>query len=226
MPRRPRYELRGIAFHVMNRAVRGTRLFKTNRDFEAFANIVSDGLKRSQSRVRIHSFQVIENHWHFVMTCDRIADLSTYMHWMQGTHANNWAGAHRARGRGYVYQGRYKAVPVQTSTSLLRVCRYVERNALRKNLVAAAEHWTWGSLYSRCNNCYPIPLSPWPIPQPDNWIEIVNTPQTEAELRDLRRCIRRDQPIGDAEWAAAVAPFAGLTIRSIGRPRKSEPSDD
>lgn len=221
MPRRPRHELRGIAFHVMNRAVRGTVLFRTNRDFAAFAAIVTEGVQRSRKRVRIISYQVLGNHWHIVIICDRIADLCAFMHWVEGTHANRWAGAHKARGRGYVYQGRYKSVPVQTSTSLIRVCRYVDRNALRKNLVASAEHWAWGSLYSRCNNSYPIPLAEWPIPQPDNWIELVNTPQTEAELRDVRRCIRRDQPIGDEDWAHNIAPLLGLTIRPIGRPKKT-----
>lgn len=221
MPRRPRHTLDGIAFHVMNRAVRGTQLFRTSRDFEAFADIVTKGLKRSNNRVRIISYQVLSNHWHLGMTCDRIADLSTFMHWMEGTHANNWAGAHKSRGRGYVYQGRYKSVPVQCNTSLIRVCRYIERNALRKNLVRAAEDWAWGSLYARCNNWHPIPLSPWPISQPDNWIEIVNTPQTEAELRDLRTCVRRDQPIGDPEWAKTVGPIFGLTLRPVGRPKRN-----
>ncbi|HYE89164.1 MAG TPA: transposase [Vicinamibacterales bacterium] len=213
--------MEGIAFHVMNRSVRGSKLFLTNRDFEAFASVVCEGLDRSQGRVRILSFQVLDNHWHFAITCDRIADLSNYMHWMEGTHANRWAGAHNARGRGYVYQGRFRAVPVQTSTSLVRVCRYIERNALRKNLVGAAEQWAWGSLYAQCNNFHVIPLSPWPIPQPENWIELVNTPQTEAELRDLRKCIKRDQPIGDLVWAKHVSSLLGLTMRPVGRPKKN-----
>jgi putative transposase len=222
MPRRPRHELSGVAFHVMNRAVRGTTLFETQRDFEALADIMRDGLARSD--VDVLSYQVMRNHWHFVMTCARVADLSDLMHWFTGTHANNWAGAHRARGRGYVYQGRYKAVPIQTSHSLLRVCRYVERNALRQNLVSAAEHWAWGSLHAQCNNCHPIPLTEWPIPQPSNWIELVNTPQTETELADLRECVSRDRPIGDPDWVRAVAPFLGLTLRSIGRPKKRSPA--
>ena len=83
MPRRPGHELRGIAFHALNRAVRGTKLFKTSRDFEAFAEIVSEGLERSHHRVRIIAYQVLSNHWHFGMTCDRIADLSQFMHWME-----------------------------------------------------------------------------------------------------------------------------------------------
>ena len=91
----------------------------------------------------------------------------------------------RSRGRGYVYQGRFKSVPIQTSTSLIRVCRYIERNALRKHLVKAAEDWAWGSLHAQCNNRHLIPLTPWPIPQPENWIELVNTPQTEVGLREI-----------------------------------------
>lgn len=219
MPRRPRHTLTGIAFHVMNRSVRGSKLFLTHRDFEAFAAVVNEALERAHGRIRTHNFQVLDNHWHFSISCDRIADLSTYMHWMEGTHANRWAGAHNARGRGYVYQGRFKAVPVQTTTSMIRVCRYIDGNALRKNLVKSAEHWAWGSLYAQCNNCHLIPLSPWPIPQPDNWLALVNTPQTVSELDELRRCIRRDLPIGDAEWAATVAPLLGLTTRPVGRPK-------
>jgi putative transposase len=158
------------------------------------------------------------------MSCKRIADLSRLMHWVEGKHANNWAGAHEARGRGYVYQGRFKSIPVQTSHSFLRVCRYVERNALRANLVASAGQWTWGSLYARCNDYYPIPLSKWPVAMPDNWVELVNQPQSAEELDDIRRCIKRDRPIGDPNWVKAVAPFVGLTLRNRGRPKKLDPA--
>src|SRR5688500_741178 len=135
MPRRPRHKLSGVVFHVMNRAVRGTTLFAKNADFEALARIMREELVLSP--VKVLSYEVMDTHCHPVLTCHRVADLSKFMHRFEGRHANNWAGAHRARGRGAVYQGRFKAVPVQTSHSLYRVCRYVERNALRKNLVAA-----------------------------------------------------------------------------------------
>jgi putative transposase len=222
MPRRPRHALTGVVFHVMNRAVRGTTLFETDGDFDAFARTFTEGL--SDSPVELIAYQVMRNHWHCIMSCDRVADLSKLMHWVEGKHANNWAGAHNARGRGYVYQGRFKSIPVQTSHSFLRVCRYVERNALRQNLVAAAEDWTWGSLYSRCHDYYPIPLGKWPIPLPENWVELVNQPQSDAELADLRDCINRDWPIGDPEWVKAVAPFVGLTLRRRGRPKKISPA--
>jgi hypothetical protein len=65
-----------------------------------------------------------------------------------------------------------------------------------------------------------IPLADWPILRPDNWIEIVNAPDSEAEVNDLRRLLRLNQPVGDADWQIAVAPYLGLTLRKRGRPMK------
>lgn len=218
MPRRLRRSLQGAVFHVMNRAVRRTILFETEADYVAFTRVVCEALLRF--KVTIISYSLMPNHWHLVVICETITELSRCMHWLEGTHANRWNGAHGTRGLGAVYQGRFKAVPVQKNVSVHRVCRYVERNALRKGLVARAEDWRWSSLYAMCNNCNDIPVAKWPIPRPSNWIEFVNTPQTDAELDALRDAIRRNHPVGSPSWAAAVAPFVGLTLRRRGGQRK------
>lgn len=222
MPRRRRRSLQGAVFHVMNRAVRRTVLFETDVDYQAFVGLVCEAF--TNTKIKIVSYQLMPNHWHFVMICERIEELSKRMHWLESTHGNRWNGAHGTRGTGAVYQGRFNAVPVQKNESVLRVCRYVERNALRKGLVATAEAWRWGSLYAMCENRDVIPLASSPIPRPSNWVEIVNTPDNEAELADLRRLLRRNRPVGDPAWQAAVAPFVGLTMREKGRPRKMDPT--
>lgn len=222
MPRRLRCGLQGAAFHVMNRAVRKTILFEKDADFEAFIAVVLESL--TKIRVEIIAFELMPNHWHFVVTCDRIEEISKWMHWVTGTHANRWNGAHGCRGSGAVYQGRFRAVPIQRGISLIRVCRYVERNALRKGLVSAAENWVWSSLHSVRNNCDLIPLAQWPILKPENWLELVNSDETSQEFDDLRLCIRRNQPIGDPDWQKAVAPFIGQTMRRRGRMKKRVPT--
>lgn len=221
MPRRRRRSLQGAIFHVMNRAVRRTVLFETADDYDAFVRLVREALSRY--RVKVIAYCLMPNHWHFVTICEHLEELSRCMHWLESTHANRWNGAHGTRGSGAVYKDRFKAVPVQKNESVQRVCRYVERNALRKGLVPAAEAWAWSSLYALCQNCDVIPLTSWPILRPHNWVEIVNTPETEVELADLRRMIALNRPIGDPEWQAAVAPYVGLTIRPRGRPGKNGP---
>lgn len=218
MPRRLRHGLQGTVFHVMNRAVRQTTLFEKDADYDAFLKVTAEGLARF--KVKVIAFEVMPNHWHFVVICDRIEEVSNWLHWVTATHALRWNLARGTRGRGAVYQSRFKAVPVQRETSLIRVCRYVERNALRSGLVRSAESWRWGSLYAVCQNCHTIPLAHWPILRPTNWIEIVNQPDDQVDIEALRTTLSRNQPIGDVKWQEAVAPFIGLSMKKVGRPKK------
>ena len=221
MPRRLRHNLQGTVFHVINRAVRRATIFEGPTDYAAFLKVVREGLSRSS--VQIIAYCVMPNHWHFVVICDRIEDLSRLMHWITGTHAQRWHAAHGTRGTGSLYQGRFIALPVQTDGYLVRVCRYVERNPLRAQLADKAEQWPWSSLAGPREFCDTISLAPWPILRPPNWIEIVNRPETVAELAAMRQMVRRNHPIGEPAWQRAVAPFCGLSLRPIGRQAKRKP---
>src|SRR5262249_273583 len=88
-----------------------------------------------------------------------------------------------------IYQGRFKSFPIQEGDHLLAVCRYVERNALRANLVPQAQKWRWSSLWHREHQTQVPWLSDWPTPIPAKWTAYVNRPESEAELRALRRCV-------------------------------------
>jgi putative transposase len=102
------------------------------------------------------------------------------------------------------------------------VLRYVERNPLRANLVERAEDWFWSSLAWRTGGKRPAMLTKWPVSCPRNWIDHVNTPQTEAELIALQHSIDRGTPFGDPRWNQRVATRLGLksSLRPRGRPRK------
>jgi putative transposase len=62
----------------------------------------------------------------------------------------------------------------------------------------------------------------WPLPRPRTWLELVNTPQTDAELDAIRAAIRRGRPLGSEQWQKHIAKWLGLesTLRPRGRPRK------
>ena len=68
---------------------------------------------------------------------------------------------------------------------------------------------------------FPI-LSTWPLPRPTDWLQIVNQPQTEAEVAALRCCVNRGRPFGDPNWVTDTAKRLGLesTIRPRGRAKK------
>ncbi|MEZ6132606.1 MAG: hypothetical protein R3C59_28400 [Planctomycetaceae bacterium] len=75
---------------------------------------------------------------------------------------------------------------------------HTQRNVLRANLVELAEDWKYSSLWPRQNSRQTDTqiLAEWPIPKPRQWRSLVNKPQTEAELKALRQCVRKGSPFG------------------------------
>ena len=76
-------------------------------------------------------------------------DLSEVMRWLTVTHTQRWHAHYHTSGTGPLYQGRFKSFPVESDEHFLTVARYVERNALRANLVERAQDWRWSSLWRR-----------------------------------------------------------------------------
>jgi putative transposase len=217
MARSRRRTFGGVIYHVLNRAARKTTIFRTEQDYDAFLRVLNEALRRTP--VRIFAYIVMPTHWHFLLQPEGDQDLSRFIHWLATTHSRRWNIAHRKCGEGAVYQSRFKAVAVQDGVNLLRVWRYVERNALRANLVARAEDWRWSSLAApRESNSL---LSATPIELPRDWIEIVNEPQTDIELQAIRIATERECAFGEQSWQTLMAQRGGHKHSRRGRPTRS-----
>ena len=222
MPKRLKEGSAGLVFHVLNRAVRRARLFNHSSDYRAFMRVFAEAQVRVP--LRLLAYCVMPNHFHLVAWPSRDDELSEFMHWLTLTHSKRWHVYRGTNGTGSVYQGRFKAFPVQTDRHFLTVCRYVEQNPLRARLVDRAEDWTWSSLSDRCKNCHRVNLTKWPIPLPADWVGLVNQLETTA-VSKIRRSVVRSRPYGELEWAERTAKQVGLeaSLRPLGRPRKRTP---
>jgi putative transposase len=228
MSRGPRHAPGGLVYHALNRAVARLPLFEKPGDYEAFLRVLAEAL--DQVAMRVLAFCLMPNHWHMILWPWEDGDLSAFCRWLAHTHSMRWHAHYHTSGTGHIYQGRFKAFAVESDEHLYTACRYVERNALRANLVARAEDWLWGSLWRRVHgDKQPRPLlSPWPAPMPADWVGHVNGPQTEAELEALRRSVQRGCPFGSQAWQTGMAGRLGLshTLRPIGRPRKTKAPEE
>lgn len=222
MPRSRRVAPGGYVYHVLNRGVGRRRLFYKPRDYEAFEEIVEETLLTRP--MRICGFCLMPNHWHLVLWPEHDGELAAFMQRLTITHVTRWQ-KHRGKvGEGHLYQGRFKSFPVEENDYFYQVMRYVERNALRAELVDRAEAWRWGSLWRRLHGTpeQRAILGPWPVAKPRQWAQLVNEPQHETEVKSLRKCVVRGQPFGSDTWVAATADQLGLqyTLRNRGRPAK------
>jgi putative transposase len=206
-------------YHLLNRANRGADVFHCAADYRAFLALI----EQAQERVplQIVAACLMPNHFHFVVRQSGAADIPKWIQWLCTTHARHYHAKHGTSGR--LWQGRYRACHVQSDHYLITVLRYVERNALRKNLVSRAEDWQWGSLNWRVRDFSPVALTSPPVKLPGSWAEWVNQPQTSAELAAIRTSVNRQRPYGDPEWVVRNAREAGLeqSLVDVGRPRKS-----
>ncbi len=205
-----------IAYHVLNRGNAQMTVFHAADDYAAFEQLLAD----AQARVpmRLLAYCLMPNHFHLVVWPRADGDLSRWMQWLLTAHVRRHHRRHATSG--HVWQGRFRACPIQQDEHLLTVLRYVERNPLRARLVRQAERWPWSSLATRPDR--PVPLTAWPLDRPRQWLRRVNAAETAAELADVRRCVQRGTPIGEQSWALRAAARLGLesTLRPRGRPRK------
>jgi putative transposase len=222
MPRQARFAPGGLVYHVLNRAVARLPLLQKPEDYDAFERVLAEAHARLP--IRLLAYCLMPNHWHMVLWPREDGELSAFVRWLTHTHTMRWHAHHHTTGTGHLYQGRFKSLPVQADHHFLALCRYVERNALRANLVARAEAWRWCSLWRRrCDDAGPRAiLTDWPVDPPRDWLRVVNRPQSPAEVDDIRRTIRRNAPFGSPTWTTRTAVRLGLesTLRPRGRPRK------
>jgi putative transposase len=219
MPRPKRIAKGNVVYHVINRANGRLRIFKTPADFEAFEQILAEGIE--QFSMRLCGYCIMSNHWHLVLWPRRDGDLSAFMKWITATHSHRWHGAHGSAGIGHLYQGRYKSFPVQNGTYYLTLMQYIESNPLRAKLVKHGRDWLYGSLAIRTGADKPIPLSDGPIVLPKRWPGMVDG-LDETKASEIETCIHRGRPFGDAMWAQKTAVKLSLesSLRPTGRPKK------
>ena len=212
----------GVIYHVLNRANARALIYEKPADFEAFERVLAEA--HARLAMRILAYCLMPNHWHLVLWPRRDGELSEFMAWLTLTHTQRWHAHHRSAGAGHLYQGRFKSFPVEADDHFLIVCRYVERNPVRANLVPDAEEWCWSSLWRRTQRTHATTawLTPWPVERPRNWVDWVNEPQTDNEVETLRCSVQRGRPYGSASWVRRTAEKLGLdsTLRPRGRPSK------
>jgi putative transposase len=223
MPRRARSAPAGYVYHVLNRSAGRVKLFRSDKDFLAFQDVLLEAHERVP--LPILAYCVVGTHWHFVARPRSDGELTDFFRRLAHTHAMRWRTARDSVGDGAVYQGRFKSFPVQADGHLLTLCRYVERSALSAGLVKRSIDWPWCSLHARERGPDELRaiLSPWPVDRPAHWARHVDEALTRRELEVVEASLKRGRPLGDEKRAAKAVRKLGLehTVRREGRPSKA-----
>ncbi len=238
MPRKTRTLFGGFCYHIINRGNGHAQVFHGEADYREFVKLMAATGERLLPRLapRLLAYCLMPNHVHLVLWTREDGEVSRWMQWLMTAQVRRH---HRRHGTdGHLWQGRFKAFPIQRDEHLLSVLRYVERNPLRAKLVDRAEDWPWSSLGAagadaaganpagadagRFEKALAPPLHAGPLPRPANWSEWVNEAEPPGQLAALRHSVNRGTPWGGADWARRTAARLGIesSLHPRGRPPK------
>ena len=150
MARALRIEYPGALYHVMARGDGGRRVFESEDDAQAFLSLLGRACERCGWR--IHAWVLMGNHFHLLLETPE-PGLVAGMKWLLGVFSQGWN--RRRKRRGHVFQGRYKAVPVNADENQGQyfqvVADYIHLNPVRAGLAGgrtgrALASYGWSSL--------------------------------------------------------------------------------
>jgi putative transposase len=141
MARLPRYGLPGQPQHVIQRGNNRSPIFFAAEDYAFFIECLRDGCDRHACA--IHAYVLMTNHVHLLVTpkaADGIAKLMQsvgrrYVQYVNFTYQRS----------GTLWEGRYKAVPMDSDGYVMSCYRYIEMNPVRAGMVTPPGGYRWSS---------------------------------------------------------------------------------
>ena len=140
MPRKPRLFYPGAFYHVMLRGNARQDIFCGDRAYHQFEQFLAEGLE--QHRRRLHAYCWMGNHVHMLLQCSDVP-ISEMMRVLSQRYTY-WFNRQHDR-VGHLFQGRYKALVVDTDGYLLELIRYIHLNPVRAELVEQIDDYPWSS---------------------------------------------------------------------------------
>lgn len=192
MSRPLRIEFPDALYHVTARGDRREAIFEDDDDRQMFLSILAQVV--GQYNWTCYAWCLMDNHYHLLMQTPD-ANLSKGMRQLNGVYTQ--ASNRRHRRVGHLFQGRFKAILVDSDAYLLELSRYVVLNPVRAGMVKHPADWPWSSY---CAGMGLAPALPW-----------MATDGLLAQFARRRSVARQRYAQFVMEGIKAASPWAHLT---------------
>ena len=160
MARKARTTHPGIPVHVTQRGNNKSQVFHDDNDRHCFMHLFAKFARRH--RVEIHSYCLMDNHYHVACTPPKDDSLSKLFGQLNGVYAMYYNSKYGTSG--HVWQDRFRSCFL-LGMHLTRAMRYIERNPVKASLVKKATDWPWSTARATCGK---VPVPTW-LSLPKRW---------------------------------------------------------
>ena len=180
-----------MSHHVRQRGNNRCDIFRTADDYELFLHALVDGCTRFN--VSIDGYVLMTNHVHLVLTPASPEGISATM---QAVGRRYVLYFNQEYGRtGGLYEGRYRAVVVDSEDYWYTCLRYIELNPVRAGMVTAPGEYKWSSYRAHASGAVDsfltlhsayLALGACPDERQRAWQAACGVPLADSELQELR----------------------------------------
>lgn len=225
MPRKARVLVAGCPHHIVQRGHNRNAVFLADEDYQFYLENLLEWKQKLE--IKLYGWCLMTNHIHLIVEpTGRPDSLSLLMKRLSGRQA---AYANKLEGRcGALWQGRFKASPIQKDRYLLACVRYVELNPVRANMVAVVEDYPWSSYGERAeaqrrrlldvDEGY-LGLGDTEQGRLTRYRDYLGEPTDRVEVALIREGLQRNQLTGNTRFVEEVARRTGMRVARRGRGR-------
>jgi len=141
MARLGRFFIEGQALHVIQRGNNRQPVFFVEDDYANYRQWLIAAAADNGLSVHAHVFMT--NHIHLLVTPETAESLPRTMQSLGRRYVRH---INTRDGRsGTLWEGRYRAAPIDSEEYFIACCRYIERNPVRARMVAHPRQYRWSS---------------------------------------------------------------------------------
>jgi putative transposase len=228
MARLGRYFLRNQPLHVIQRGNNGAAIFFRGEDYVRYHAWLAAAA--AEYGCAIHAYVLMPNHVHLLVTPRRADSLPRTLQSL-GRRYVRYVNARRGR-TGTLWEGRYRAAPIDSAAHLLACCRYIELNPVRAGKVAHPRDYPWSSWRANALGAADAVVSSHPLYRALGSSAAKRQKEYRAPFRRaldatfvdaLRAATNGGWALGDARFKRRIAEATGRRAAPLpkGRPPKA-----
>jgi len=141
MARLGRYFLPDQPLHVIQRGNNREAVFFADDDRARYREWLAEASE--QNGCAVHAYVLMTNHVHLLVTPRHEESLPRAMQTLGRRYVRYVNAAHRRTGT--LWEGRYRAAPIDEDAYFLACCRYIELNPVRARMVRRPGDYRWSS---------------------------------------------------------------------------------
>lgn len=230
MARHPRYTLPGQPQHVIQRGNNREAVFVAPTDYRRFGAYLRSACERHGCVV--HAYVLMTNHVHLLVTPAGPSSIGLVMQSVGRRYVQRF---NRRNGRtGTLWEGRYKAVPIDTARYLLTCYRYIERNPVRAGMVDDPADYRWSSYRANAYGAHDALVTPHELytrigatarERQTAYRAMCAVDVDNASAQALRRSAETGWVLGGRRFQQAIERSTGRRAAPLGRgrPRRDPP---